>query len=41
MSKYDEMLNAILTLWREKLVTSSECVSLIARLDRKGEFENA
>lgn len=42
MSKHDEIFNAILVLWREELITSSECVSLILEnRKRKDEFENA
>ena len=42
MSKHDEIFNAILVFWREELITSSECVSLILKnRKRKDEFENA
>lgn len=42
MSKHDGIFNAILVLWREELITSSECVSLILKnRKRKDEFGNA
>ena len=42
MSKHDEIFNAILVLWREELITSSEYVSLILKnRKREDEFENA